>query len=60
MRLVAGLGEPGYCYYFFQISDYDLLVYFEWPGVKPVDEKEHGRPAKGPFVFDHIFFWGRI
>jgi catechol 2,3-dioxygenase-like lactoylglutathione lyase family enzyme len=56
MRLVAGLGEPGYRHYFFQISDYDLLAFFEWPGVKPVTEKEHGRPVKGPFVFDHISF----
>jgi len=56
MRLVAGLGEPGYRHYFFQISKYDLLAFFEWPGVVAVAEKEHGRPVKGPFVFDHISF----
>lgn len=56
MRLVTGLGQPGYRHYFFQISDTDLIAFFEWPGVKPVPEKEHGRPVKGPFVFDHVSF----
>lgn len=56
MRLVAGLGQPGYRHYFFEISGNDLLAFFEWPGVQPVPEKEHGRPVKGPFVFDHISF----
>jgi len=56
MRLVAGLGGPGYRHYFFQISDSDLIAFFEWPGVKPVAEKEHGRPVRGPFIFDHVSF----
>lgn len=56
MRLVAGLGGPGYRQYFFQISDNDLIAFFEWPGVLPVEEKEHGRPATGPFAFDHVSF----
>lgn len=56
MRLVAGLGRPGYRHYFFQISGNDLLAFFEWPGVKPVEEKDHGRPVTGPVVFDHISF----
>lgn len=56
MRLVAGLGEPGYRHYFFQISEQDLIAFFEWPGVKPVAQKEHGEPVKGPFVFDHVAF----
>jgi catechol 2,3-dioxygenase-like lactoylglutathione lyase family enzyme len=56
MRLVAGLGRAGYRHYFFQISDRDMIAFFEWPGVLPVEEKEHGRPASGPFVFDHVSF----
>jgi len=56
MRLVAGLGKAGYRHYFFQISDTDLIAFFEWPGVKPVPEKEHGEPVSGPFVFDHVSF----
>ena len=36
MRLVAGLGEPRYRHYFFQLSETDLVAFFEWPGVKPV------------------------
>lgn len=54
MRLVAGLGQPGYRHYFFQISDYDLIAFFEWPGVTPVEHKDHGRPVRGPFIFDHV------
>lgn len=56
MRLVAGLGQPGYRHYFFEISKKDMIAFFEWPGVKPVAEKEHGRPVSGPFVFDHVSF----
>lgn len=56
MRLVAGLGEPGYRHYFLEISENDLLAFFEWPGVEPVQEKEHGRPERGPFAFDHVSF----
>jgi catechol 2,3-dioxygenase-like lactoylglutathione lyase family enzyme len=54
MRLVAGLGKPGYRHYFFEISGYDLIAFFEWPHVEPVKEKDHGRPVKGPFIFDHV------
>lgn len=56
MRLVAGLGRPGYRHYFLQISDTDLLAFFEWPGVEPVQHKDHGRPVDGPFIFDHVSF----
>jgi catechol 2,3-dioxygenase-like lactoylglutathione lyase family enzyme len=56
MRLVAGLGRPGYRQYFLQVSDHDMVTFFEWPGVVPVEEKEHGRPVSGPFAFDHVAF----
>lgn len=56
MRLVAGLGQPGYRHYFFQISETDLIAFFEWSGVQPVAKKDHGRPVKGPFIFDHVSF----
>jgi catechol 2,3-dioxygenase-like lactoylglutathione lyase family enzyme len=56
MRLVAGLGEPGYRHYFFEISENDFLAFFEWPDAAPVPERDHGYPAKGPRVFDHISF----
>jgi len=56
MRLVAGLGKPGYRHYFFQISENDLLAFFEWPDVSPVAHKDHGQPVSGPFVFDHVSF----
>ena len=56
MRLVAGLGEPGFRHYFFEISETDLIAFFEWPDVKPVKPKNHGQPVKGPFIFDHVSF----
>jgi len=56
MRLVAGLGHPGYRHYFLEISEHDMIAFFEWPDVKPIEEKDHGVPVKGPFAFDHISF----
>jgi len=56
MRLVAGLGRTGYRHYFFQISEADLIAFFEWPAVEGVPKKDHGRPVKGPFIFDHVSF----
>jgi catechol 2,3-dioxygenase-like lactoylglutathione lyase family enzyme len=54
MRLLAGLGKPGYRHYFFEISENDTIAFFEWPHIEPVEEKEHGRPVSGPFAFDHV------
>jgi len=41
---------------FFEISENDLIAFFEWQDVMPVEEKEHGYPVKGPFIFDHVSF----
>ncbi|MGO9378460.1 MAG: VOC family protein [Dissulfurispiraceae bacterium] len=54
MRLVAALGKPGYRQYFFEVSADDLVAFFEWPDVEPIEEKDAGRVAKGPFAFDHV------
>jgi catechol 2,3-dioxygenase-like lactoylglutathione lyase family enzyme len=56
MRLIAGLGRPGYRHYFFEISAHDMLAFFEWPQVEPLPAKDHGVPVKGPVAFDHIAF----
>jgi catechol 2,3-dioxygenase-like lactoylglutathione lyase family enzyme len=56
MRLIAGLGGKGYRHYFFEISQNDMIAFFEWSGVEPLPLKDHGLPAKGPFAFDHIAF----
>ena len=56
MRLVGGLGRSGYRHYFFEISEHDLIAFFEWPDVQPLPEKDHGVPVKGPVAFDHIAF----
>lgn len=54
MRLVAGLGRPGYRHYFLEISENDMIAFFEWPRVEPIAEKDHGVPVAGPYVFDHV------
>jgi len=54
--LVAGLGHPGYRHYFFELTDRDMIAFFEWPGVTPGPDKDHGAPVTGPFTFDHISF----
>ncbi len=54
LRLVAGLGMPGARQYFFRIATDSYLGFFEWADVEPIEEKEHGYPAKGPLVFDHV------
>lgn len=56
MRLIAGLGGQGYRQYFLQVSDHDMIAFFEWPGVRAIEEKEHGRPVSGQFAFDHVSF----
>ncbi len=54
LRLIAGLGRVGYRQYFFEISKTDMLAFFEWPQVLPIDLKDHGVPVKGPLAFDHL------
>jgi catechol 2,3-dioxygenase-like lactoylglutathione lyase family enzyme len=54
MRLIAGLGRPGYRHYFFEISPHDMIAFFEWPQALPIPEKDHGVPVKGPVAFDHL------
>ncbi len=54
LRLLLGVGKPGYKQYFFEISENDAIAFMEWPGVEPVEEKDHGYPVSGPFIFDHV------
>ncbi|MHC1700036.1 MAG: VOC family protein [Humidesulfovibrio sp.] len=56
LRMVAGLGHPGYRHYFFEITKRDMIAFFEWPGVLPGPDKDHGAPVRGPFTFDHVSF----
>jgi catechol 2,3-dioxygenase-like lactoylglutathione lyase family enzyme len=56
MRLVVGLGHPGYRHYFFEITEKDMIAFFEWPHVAPIAEKDHGAPVRGPVAFDHLSF----
>ena len=54
LRLVAGLGHSKYRHYFFQLTERDMLAFFEWPKVEPIAEKDHGVPVAGPVAFDHV------
>jgi catechol 2,3-dioxygenase-like lactoylglutathione lyase family enzyme len=54
LRLVAGLGGLKYRHYFFELSECDMIAFFEWPDVEKMPEKDHGVPVRGPFVFDHV------
>lgn len=56
LRLVAGLGNERFRHYFFELSETDMVAFFEWPGVEPVPLKDHGVPTKGPLAFDHVSF----
>lgn len=56
MRLVVTLGRPGYRLYFFEVSQGDLISFFEWPGVEHGVDKDPGVPVKGPVIFDHVAF----
>ena len=38
MRLVAGLGDSKYRHYFFEISEYDMIAFFEWQDVEKIPE----------------------
>jgi len=54
MRLIGGLGSKGYRHYFFEISETDMIAFFQWPEVEDMPEKDHGVPVKGPIAFDHV------
>ncbi|THB80468.1 MAG: VOC family protein [Desulfobacteraceae bacterium] len=54
MPLVASLGRKGFRHYFFELSDQDMIAFFEWPGVTRIDIKDHGVPQAGPLAFDHL------
>jgi catechol 2,3-dioxygenase-like lactoylglutathione lyase family enzyme len=54
MRILVAMGRPGYRHYFFEISEYDMIAFFEWPDVDVGVEKDPGAPVRGPVVFDHI------
>lgn len=54
MKLISGIGKKGNRQYFFELSDNVLISFFEWPDAEPVADKDPGRAAKGPIVFDHL------
>jgi catechol 2,3-dioxygenase-like lactoylglutathione lyase family enzyme len=56
MRLIGGIGQRNLRQYFFELSDQDMIAFFEWPSVEKLPVKDHGVPVAGPFGFDHVSF----
>lgn len=56
MRLVAGIGAKKYRQYFFELSQTDMISFFQWPAVEKIPIKDHGVPVAGPLAFDHVSF----
>jgi catechol 2,3-dioxygenase-like lactoylglutathione lyase family enzyme len=56
MRLIGGIGQAKRRQYFFELSDKDMIAFFEWPDVEKIPVKDHGVPVTGPFGFDHVSF----
>jgi catechol 2,3-dioxygenase-like lactoylglutathione lyase family enzyme len=56
MRLVGGIGKGKLRQYFFDLSDRDMIAFFEWPDVEKNPVKDHGVPVTGSFAFDHVSF----
>ncbi len=54
MPVRVSFGDTGGKVYFVEVADRCMLAFFEWPGIEPIKEKEHGVPTTGPFAFDHI------
>jgi len=54
LRLLLGMGRPGLRHYFFQVSERDMIAFFEWSEVERIPERDHGVPVRGPFAFDHV------
>lgn len=54
LRLIAGIGDRRYRHYFFELSETDMIAFFEWPEVEAIPEKDHGVPVRGQFCFDHV------
>jgi len=48
MRLVAGLGSSKYRQYFFEISEYDMIAFFEWQDVEKIKEGPEPQAGQWP------------
>ncbi len=56
IRLVAGVGHPGFRHYFFQIGE-SLMAFFHYEIARPMEyDKFHGEPTDRPIGFDHLAF----
>ena len=52
IRLIASMGKPGQRQYFLEVSDRDMVTFFEWEGVEPLLPDEcRVYPGDGKDVF---------
>jgi len=54
MRMLAATGDGKNRQYYFEISDNNIISFFQWPGAVNPEEKEHGEPTTEPLAFDHV------
>ena len=54
LPLTQTLGSANYRAYTFSLNAESSLVFFEWDGAGPIQEKEAGYPVPGARVFDHL------
>jgi catechol 2,3-dioxygenase-like lactoylglutathione lyase family enzyme len=54
MRMLAATGDGTNRQYYFEISENNIISFFEWPQAANPEEKDHGVPTKEPLAFDHV------
>lgn len=54
LPLVAGVGNPQFRHYFFQITATDTIAFFAYDQAAPMEIKPHGQPSTAPLGFDHV------
>jgi len=54
LPLIAGVGNPEFKHYFFEISPTDQIAFFSYGQATPMKRKRHGVPTEKPLGFDHV------
>ena len=54
MKMLAATGDGRNKQYYFEISDANIISFFEWPSAVNPEIKEHGFPTSLPLAFDHV------
>jgi catechol 2,3-dioxygenase-like lactoylglutathione lyase family enzyme len=54
MRMLAATGDGRNRQYYFEITENNIISFFEWPSSANPEIKEHGEPTPDPLAFDHV------